>query len=139
MEYAIQLMQPVIEGKARSFEVREDVSHAFNDDLQRRLGETTWSSCQSYYRFGDNHTGKIIATFPGPVAKLWYLTRKVGWGDYKGVDAEQWEAERRKMAIVRWVLVPLLVAVACAGVREYRRQRYTLGDILAMISFGFGK
>jgi hypothetical protein len=133
-------MRPVIEGKARSFEVRADVSHAFNDDVQRRLGETTWSSCQSYYRAGINNTGKIIATFPGPVARLWYLTRKVRWEDYIGVGAEKWEAERKKMPNIGWwVLFPLLFVTACVGVREYGIPRIALGDILAFLGNKFGK
>jgi hypothetical protein len=106
-------MLPVIAGKARSFEVRSEVSHAFNEDLQRRIGETTWVSCQSYYRMGTEHTGKVFATFPGPVVRFWYLTRRVQWADYSAVGAQKWEKERKLKRIA--MLVVWTISLASAG------------------------
>lgn len=95
-------MRPVIEGKARSFEVQREISHAYNDALQRRIGNTTWVSCQSYYRTGN---GKVIATFPGPVILFWYLTRKVNWSDYMAVDADEWKRELKVGTITKRIVL----------------------------------
>ncbi|KAF8587381.1 FAD/NAD-binding domain-containing protein [Ramaria rubella] len=121
IQYALQLMRPVIEGKAQSFDVRADVSHTFNDDLQRRLGETTWSSCRSFYRIGPDNLGKNIATFPGPVLQLWYWTRKVRWEDYVAEGGEKWDGERKRKKLVRRVVVSLLSTIAVYAAKSWSR------------------
>jgi hypothetical protein len=86
IQYALQLIRPVIEEKARSFEIRQSTSDAYNEDLQRRLMKTTWASCRSYYRAGGSNTGKIVATFPGSLFRQWSLTRKVKFDEYTVVE-----------------------------------------------------
>ncbi|KIJ41244.1 hypothetical protein M422DRAFT_780394 [Sphaerobolus stellatus SS14] len=101
--YALQLCKPIFEGKAKSFEVRRDVSENYNVDLQRRLDETVWTSCHSYYRNGSSNSGKVVATFPGSLLRQWYITRKVNWDAFVGVEAESWEKERKKQKFLRTV------------------------------------
>lgn len=68
----------------------------------------------SYYR-KDRKLGKIIATFPGPVALFWWLSRRPEWGRYKGEGAEAWELERRETGVRRVVLAVLAVVGTCGG------------------------
>lgn len=92
---ALQLIKPILDNKARSFEVKEETTEKYNKWLQDRLSRSVWVDCNSYYQAGGNKSTKIIATFPGPVALFWWLTRRVRWDEFVGVGAEEWEAERR--------------------------------------------
>ncbi|XP_006457965.1 hypothetical protein AGABI2DRAFT_64702 [Agaricus bisporus var. bisporus H97] len=111
---AIQLIKPVLDGKAKSFAITSSATDEYNDWLQKRLRTSVWTDCMSYYR-KDRELGKIIATFPGPVALFWWLSRRPEWGRYKGEGAEAWELERRETGVRRVVLAVLAVVGTCGG------------------------
>ncbi|KAG6814511.1 hypothetical protein H0H92_000036 [Tricholoma furcatifolium] len=100
---AIQLIKPVLEGKAKSFEVTEEATDKYNDWLQKRLSGSVWTDCNSYYRLGEQK--KIIATFPGPVSLFWWMTLRPQWKDFIGVGAAGWEKERRRDLVKKWIVV----------------------------------
>lgn len=62
--------------------------------------------------------GKNISMFPGPVLKLWYITRKVRWADYIGVSSERWERARKRKRLMRTIVFPGLFVAVCIGIRE---------------------
>ncbi|KAF4608658.1 casein kinase I [Pleurotus pulmonarius] len=44
---AVQLLKPVLEGKAKSFEVTDEATNKYDDWLQRRLSTSVWTDCHS--------------------------------------------------------------------------------------------
>lgn len=104
IDLAIQLIKPVLDGKAKCFEITSEATDKYNEWLQGRLQNSVWTDCMSYYRM-DRRLGKIIATFPGPVALFWWLCRKPRWERYKVVDGEEWEKERRRLRMRRVVML----------------------------------
>ncbi|KAG5734570.1 hypothetical protein E4T56_gene5522 [Termitomyces sp. T112] len=109
---AIQLIKPILAGKAKSFEVREEATDKYNKWLQNRLVRSVWTDCNSYYQAGGQKQTKIIATFPGPVGLFWWLTLRPRWNEFIGVGAEAWETEQRRAVVRRRILFVGLVAVA---------------------------
>ncbi|KAF7424123.1 hypothetical protein PC9H_009426 [Pleurotus ostreatus] len=129
---AVQLLQPILEGKAKSFEVTDAATNKYDEWLQRRLATSVWTECHSYYQSQNNYDEgskseleakpRIVATFPGPVSYLWWMLRKPVWGDYIAVGAEPWFASmrsaRRKNAVMLSVFSALLgVAVGVSLLR----------------------
>lgn len=104
---ALQLMKPVLEGKAKYFEITDEATDKYNEWLQGRLQNSVWTDCMSYYR-SDRKLGKIVATFPGPVALFWWLSRTPVWERYRAVGAEAWAAERRESWVRKLVLFAVL-------------------------------
>lgn len=108
---ALQLIKPVIDGQARSFEVTDDATNEYNAWLESRLSNSVWTECNSYYQVGGKKT-KIFATFPGPVTLFWWLTRYPRWEKFHGVGAERWEKQQKLNKTKKWsVLVVLVIAV----------------------------
>ena len=64
IDHALQLMRPVLQGKAAAFEVKESVFTRYNEWLQKRLVKSVWAHCRSYYR-GRTEDGRNYAIFPG--------------------------------------------------------------------------
>lgn len=84
IQLAIKLIKRVIEGKIKSFEIKEEATNKYNEWLQDRLADSVWNDCNSYYqaRTGGEKRGKIIATFPGPVSLFWWLTKFPRWKNW---------------------------------------------------------
>lgn len=114
----MQLMKPVLEGKAKSFEITREATDEYNEWLQGRLEKSVWTDCMSYYR-SDRKLGKITATFPGPVALFWWLSRTPVWERYVAVGGERWEGSREGglgrlgMVVVMGVVGSVLYRVMC--------------------------
>lgn len=122
---AVQLLKPILEGKARSFEVTDVATNRYDEWLQRRLATSVWTECHSYYQshmhnnFSESETksdsqsrARIIATFPAPVSYFWWMLRKPMWGDYIAVGAEPWFASMRRRKVLRFTVATALVGVA---------------------------
>ncbi|KAI0039316.1 FAD/NAD(P)-binding domain-containing protein [Auriscalpium vulgare] len=93
IQHALQLIKPILQHKAQSFEVREDVTNKYNKWLQEGLAKTVWTHCTSYYR-GDNKDGKNVTNFAGPVTLFWWLARKPRIADYIATGAEVFLSQR---------------------------------------------
>ena len=50
IQLALQVMKPVLEGEAKSFEIQDEVVDRYNGWLQSRLRHSVWTDCMSYYR-----------------------------------------------------------------------------------------
>lgn len=91
----MQLIKPIIAGKAKSFEVTHETTDKYNSWLQGRLSRSVWVDCDSYYHLGGGKQARLIGTFPGPVALFWWLARQPHWNGFHAVGAEAWEKQRR--------------------------------------------
>jgi len=100
---ALQLIRPVLEGKARSFEVTAEATDKYNEWLQKRLLTSVWTDCVSYYQTGAN--SKLTATFPGPVTLFWWFCQYPQWDKFRGVGSESWERERNAK---RWTRLSIM-------------------------------
>jgi cation diffusion facilitator CzcD-associated flavoprotein CzcO len=67
-------------GDGRALDVRPDVQRRYADDVQRRLGDTVWTGCDSWYRRDGD--GRIVNNWPGFVAEYVRDTRHVDAADY---------------------------------------------------------
>jgi cation diffusion facilitator CzcD-associated flavoprotein CzcO len=67
-------------GDGRAIDVRPEVQRAYGDALQRRLGGTVWTGCDSWYRRDGD--GRIVTNWPGFVAEYVRDTRRVRASDY---------------------------------------------------------
>ncbi|KAH9483680.1 Baeyer-Villiger monooxygenase [Psilocybe cubensis] len=112
IQHALQLIKPVLEGKAKSFEVTEEATVKYNEWLQTRLQDSVWTDCMSYYQAGRNNKTRIVATFPGPVALFWWFCRRPRWELFRGVGAEAWEQEQKVGRITKGALLAVVVAAA---------------------------
>ncbi|KAG8786077.1 hypothetical protein FRC12_016936 [Ceratobasidium sp. 428] len=130
INYAMQLIEPVIRGKAKSFSPKATANHAYNEWIQDELSRTVWTSCISWYHAGQpallllstmchlisfdlgNGKGKLIATWPATQGYLWWLLRTPIWADYETVGGEKWIKRRRYVSAFKTVLE---ASVAGAG------------------------
>ncbi|EGO18695.1 hypothetical protein SERLADRAFT_454280 [Serpula lacrymans var. lacrymans S7.9] len=65
IKYILQLIKPIIKGKMKTLEVKAEATDEYNNWIQKRMQNTVFTECFSYYR-GDGRDGpKNIATFPG--------------------------------------------------------------------------
>jgi len=124
IQYALQLMKPVIDGLAKSFEIRDEDSDAYNRYLDNRQSASVTQDCSSYYRW--NREGRNFALFPGPVTLFYWLARKIKWERYKVVGGEKWEAQRRREARRKWsVRFAFVVFVTVCGSGTVLSKRLT--------------
>lgn len=72
-------------GDGQALDVRPEVQRRFTDDVQRRLGDTVWTGCHSWYRRDGD--GRIVNNWPGFVAEYVRETREVDAADYAVVRA----------------------------------------------------
>ncbi|KAG2157280.1 hypothetical protein DEU56DRAFT_921555 [Suillus clintonianus] len=111
VSYILKLMKPIINGKAKSLEVSQKATTYYNTWIQKRMEQTIFLSCLSYYR-GDNRKGpKNVSTFPGMVSFYWWIMRKPRWDDFKVVGGEEWFNQGRKVALTKYALVALMVSI----------------------------
>ncbi|OCH95145.1 FAD/NAD(P)-binding domain-containing protein [Obba rivulosa] len=99
INYAVQLIAPVLRGEALSFELTEEASNKYNNWLQRKLANTAYNECVSWYRVGG--TGKNFSIFPGPMTQYWWMLRTPKWRDYKAVGADRWNRRRHFAAAAK--------------------------------------
>jgi hypothetical protein len=118
--FALQLIKPVLDGQAKSFEVTEEATDEYNAWVQDGLSRSVWTECNSYYQIDGKRGSKNIAMFPGPVSLFWWLTRTPPWNKFHGVAAEAWEKQRRIDKIKKWGGLTVLTLVIVLG--------YVFGD-----------
>jgi len=114
IDYAMQLIEPVIRGKAKSFVPKADATRAYNEYIQDELTRTVWTGCISWYRAGDARQGKLIATWPATLTYMWWLLRKPVWTDYETIGGEAWVRRRRYLSAFKTAF-ELLAAGAGLG------------------------
>ena len=122
-------MEPVIEKKATSFEVRASASEAYNAKIQRRTVGTVWTRCSSWYKVGE----KNVAIFPGPLFLFWWWARSPRWEHFVASGAQRWEAERRRKRILSALLAAVFLAFS-AGLTQLTFQEVVLSGLTQVIT-----
>ncbi|MFS3127989.1 flavin-containing monooxygenase [Nocardioides sp. Bht2] len=67
------------DGERGALELRGAVGVAYDAEMQRRLGDSVWNNCASWYR---NEGGRIINNWPGTVAEYQRRTRHFDVTEY---------------------------------------------------------
>ncbi|KAG7093754.1 hypothetical protein E1B28_007403 [Marasmius oreades] len=75
--YALNFIQLLLSGAITSFEVKNESTEEYNELIQRRLKNSVFVTCASWYRKDNN--GKISYIFPGSATRFWWGLRKVNW------------------------------------------------------------
>lgn len=73
-------------GERTALVVREEVEAAYDAEMQRRLGDTVWNSCASWYR---TDGGRITTNWPGTVAEYQARTRRLEASDFAEAPSKQ--------------------------------------------------
>ncbi|KAI0933357.1 hypothetical protein AcV5_005520 [Taiwanofungus camphoratus] len=117
INYAVQLVAPVIQGLASSFEVKAEPCDAYNDQIQAKMAKTDWVRCTSWYRTGGS--GKNFSIFPVPITHYWWLLRRPVWEHYISAGAGRW-TRHRQMAMVRRgiCILPFLLYLVWGWMRK---------------------
>jgi hypothetical protein len=53
INYALQMIKPIMQGRVKSFEVKPEASKVYNEEIQSKLRNTVYTSCLSWYRGGE--------------------------------------------------------------------------------------
>lgn len=82
--YIVNSLKAMARRRARKMEVREARQHAFNDEVQARIGATVLvhDGCHSYFQTA---SGKVVTQWPGFMFAYRRRTRRVAAGDYEFV------------------------------------------------------
>ncbi|QRW01268.1 flavin-containing monooxygenase/FMO family protein [Ceratobasidium sp. AG-Ba] len=129
MNYAMQFIKPIIQGKAKSFVPKLDTTRAWNDWVQSCLKGYIWTSCTSWYRSAG--TGKVVAVWPGSLVHLWWSFRHPVWANFNTVGGEKW---LRNQKIIEFIKTSLQVGVVGAGVGLFIASRAGMRTDIQSIS-----
>ena len=77
--YIRQAVEHLAEHPGRALAARADTEQAWDDWLQRRLKDTPWNFCSSWYR---NASGRITNNWPGATALFRWKTKRFHPSDY---------------------------------------------------------
>ncbi|EGN93331.1 hypothetical protein SERLA73DRAFT_64246, partial [Serpula lacrymans var. lacrymans S7.3] len=126
IKYILQLIKPIIKGKMKTLEVKAEATDEYNNWIQKRMQNTVFTECFSYYR-GDGRDGpKNIATFPGTMVLFWWIARKPRWEHFK-VEGENGGVEGRWSRQKRMGTMALLLAVGWVLVQRVPVQMKLVG------------
>jgi cation diffusion facilitator CzcD-associated flavoprotein CzcO len=70
--------------RGSALSVKEDRATAYDEEVQRRLGDSVWSSCSSWYR---DPSGRITTNWPGTVAEYQHRTARFDASDFEEIPA----------------------------------------------------
>lgn len=104
INYTVQMIKPLLERTAKSFEVATSAFDEYNRNIQQRISRLVYTECASWYNRAGGRTGKNTQSFPGPLLLFWWWTRTPNWEHYKAVGAEKWDLERRRKKLRNIVL-----------------------------------
>ena len=106
MQYLLQIIKRIIDGKARSYDVTDAATDEYNTWLQARMGTTVWEDCESWYR--RDKTGTNVAIFPGLMMLFWWKLRRPRWDHFITVGADKRAGQG---VMVNWVTALLLIVL----------------------------
>jgi cation diffusion facilitator CzcD-associated flavoprotein CzcO len=78
--YLRQALQQLRTRDAAALEVRADVEHASDRELQARFAGTAWTQCDSWYR---DERGRIVANWPGYMREYLQRTQSLDPHEYR--------------------------------------------------------
>jgi hypothetical protein len=96
IHYIVRAVKTVLDRDLHYLDVRADVQHRYNTQIQRRLRRTTWmSGCRSWYLTDDGYNA---AMYPGFASQYLAQMRTFRLADYHLVEQAARPARRRALA-----------------------------------------
>ena len=80
IRYAIEAVRALSSNGRAYLEVRPEVQREFDQEMQRRLSGSVWSSCSSWYRTA---SGRVTNNWPGYMSEYRRRTRRLEPADYR--------------------------------------------------------
>jgi cation diffusion facilitator CzcD-associated flavoprotein CzcO len=77
--YIRQAVRHIATGSSR-LDVRDEVADRFDEEVQRRLTRSVWTTCRSWYR---DANGRVTTNWPGLVSEYDRRTRTLDLSDYR--------------------------------------------------------
>ncbi|KAF9032933.1 hypothetical protein BJ165DRAFT_1534822 [Panaeolus papilionaceus] len=112
INYTLKLIKPILERRLPSIEVNEQATDVYNTTIQKRLSQSVFTQCLSWYRVGQE--GKITNIFPGSGFRFWMLLRNPNWSHYHTnstlAHAQTWLKKTQRKQRVVSALVKLAIA-----------------------------
>ncbi len=78
--YIRQAIEQLSARRAGAIEVRAEVEHASDRELQARFAGTAWTQCDSWYR---DENGRIVTNWPGYMREYLERTARLDTGEYR--------------------------------------------------------
>jgi cation diffusion facilitator CzcD-associated flavoprotein CzcO len=78
--YIRRAVQHIAATRASYVDVRVEVADRFDEEMQRRLARSVWSTCGSWYR---DESGRIATNWPGLVTEYHQRTKVLDPTDYR--------------------------------------------------------
>ena len=82
---ARHLANGLLRGERLALEVRPEAAAAYDAEMQRRLGNSVWNSCASWYR---TDGGRITANWPGTITEYQGRTAELALDDFQVAAAQ---------------------------------------------------
>ncbi|KAI0791718.1 hypothetical protein C8Q75DRAFT_805325 [Abortiporus biennis] len=106
LNWALQLIQPIVDGEVSSFEPTEEATEAHNKIIQSKLEKSIWAAgCASWYHRADST--KIHTNYPGSHTSFMWAMRKPIFKDFKIVNGDKWFRRRKSSRTIRFITVTL--------------------------------
>jgi cation diffusion facilitator CzcD-associated flavoprotein CzcO len=78
--YIAQAVRLIAEQPGTYLKVRPEIEKDFDQEVQRRLGQTVWTLCSNWYRAAD---GRVTTNWPGLVSEYSRRTRQLDPADFE--------------------------------------------------------
>ncbi|QRV72236.1 4-hydroxyacetophenone monooxygenase [Ceratobasidium sp. AG-Ba] len=125
VNYAMQLLEPIVRGQAKSFAPKASATRAYNEWIQNELKRTVWTSCFSWYHAsGENSSQGKLMTWPATQGYLWWLLRKPVWTEYETVGGEKWLERRKRLSVLKTVLEMIIAGAGLGAWLSIRTGRW---------------
>jgi cation diffusion facilitator CzcD-associated flavoprotein CzcO len=93
VRYVMDAMRMLRARPGTGLDVRPEVQRASDDEVQRRLRHSVWTSCRSWYRTDE---GRVVNNWPGFMAEYEHLTRHVDPAEYEVIGPRGGGAPRSR-------------------------------------------
>jgi len=80
IRYVLEAVRALSSNGRAYLDVRPEVQREFDEEMQRRLGDSVWSSCSSWYRTA---SGRVTNNWPGYMSEYRRRTRRLEPADYR--------------------------------------------------------
>jgi cation diffusion facilitator CzcD-associated flavoprotein CzcO len=84
--YVAQAVDVVASGRAAALDLREDVSAAYDREVQARLAESVWTGCGSWY---EDASGRVTTNWPGTVEEYEDRCAELRLDDFELLPAKE--------------------------------------------------
>ena len=125
--YALKFIKLILNGEARTVDVKHEAEVAYTAEMQAANKNTVWAAgCGSWYWKGD---GWNSTTYPYTQLDFWRRCTFPQWDDWNIAYTSEGVAKRRRTAAVR----TLTMALAVIGAYKVRQNGLSVKALMTML------